>query len=339
MYTGGIIDILILMKNIEKLKMTYQEYVMNIMYINPSKKMFKTPILFLIFSRPDTTIKVFERIRDIKPAKLYVAADGPRENRQGEAIRCAETREIINKIDWPCELKTLYREKNLGCKLAVSSAISWFFEQEEYGVILEDDCLPDLSFFPFCEELLIKYKDDDRIGHIGGDCFLPELLPKNLSYDFCSFVHIWGWASWRRVWKNYDVHFSYWTKYKNDKNKRNSLFKSLREKIYFSSSITDAIEGLNGINTWDTQYLFTIRAQHQLCIYPSVNLVTNIGLGDVNGTHTTKKNDKVFISQKTMSFPLIHPSYIISNYNINKRTIKKFFFSYKRLLRYIFGNY
>lgn len=297
--------------------------------------MYNTPILFLIFSRPDTTTKVFERIREIKPAKLYVAADAPRENRPDETRRCAETRAIINRIDWPCELKTLYREKNLGCRMAVSGAISWFFEQEEYGVILEDDCLPDISFFPFCEELLIKYKDDKRIGHIGGDCFFPELVTQNQSYDFCSFAHIWGWASWSRVWKNYEVHFSYWKKYKNDKNKLNSLFTGLREKIYFSSAITDAINGNNGINTWDTQYFFTLRSQHQLCIYPSVNLVTNIGLGDVNGTHTVKKDDKAHFLSKTISFPLVHPSYIVSNKAINTTTIKKFFFSYKRLIRYI----
>lgn len=301
--------------------------------------MYNTPILFLIFSRPDTTEKVFERIREIKPAKLYVAADAPREGRSDEAKRCAETRAVIDQIDWPCELKTLYREKNLGCKSAVSSAISWFFEQEEYGIILEDDCLPDLSFFSFCEELLIKYKDDERIGHIGGDCFFPELVTQNQSYDFCSFAHIWGWASWRRVWKNYDVNFSYWTTYKNNKNKRNSLFKSLREKIYFSSSITDAIEGKNGINTWDTQYFFMLRSQHQLSIYPSVNLVTNVGIGDANGTHTTKKNDKVHVLSKGISFPLSHPSFIISNRNIDTITIKKNFFSYKRLLRYILHKY
>ena len=297
--------------------------------------MFNTPILFLIFSRPDTTIKVFERIRDIKPTKLYVAADAAREGRPDEAKRCAETRAIINNIDWACEVKTLYREKNLGCKMAVSSAISWFFEQEEYGVILEDDCLPDLSFFPFCEELLIKYKDDDRIGHIGGDNFLPGIVKHELSYDFCSFTHIWGWASWRRVWKNFDLNFSYWTKFKNDKNRRSLLFKSLREKIYFSSSITDAIEEINGISTWDIQYLFTLRSQHQLCIYPSINLVTNIGIGDPNGTHTTKNNEKVYLKSESMPFPLNHPPYIISNNNIDIMTVKKHFFSWKRLVRYI----
>jgi hypothetical protein len=301
--------------------------------------MYNTPILFLIFSRPDTAARVFERIREIRPSKLYVAADAARADRPDEAKRCAEARAIIDRIDWACELKTLYREKNMGCKLAVSEAITWFFEQEEYGVILEDDCLPDISFFPFCEELLIRYKDDERIGHIGGDCFFPELVTRNQSYDFCSFAHIWGWASWRRVWKNYDVNFFYWTHYKKDKNKRNSLFTGLREKIYFSSSITDAIEGINGINTWDTQYFFMLRTQHQLCIYPSVNLVTNIGIGDINGTHTTKKNEKVYVNSQSIPLTLLHPPYIISNREIDITTIKKNFFSYKRLLRYILNNY
>lgn len=300
---------------------------------------FNTPILFLIFNRPDTTARVFERIREIKPAKLYVAADAAREGRADESIRCDEARAIIERIDWDCDLKTLYRSENLGCKMAVSNAITWFFSQEEYGIILEDDCLPDLSFFLFCEEMLLKYKDDERIGHVGGDSFFPELVTKGQSYDFCSFAHIWGWASWRRVWKNYDVNFEYWTKYKDDKNKRNSLFTSLREKIYFSSSITDALEGTSGINTWDTQYFFMLRTQHQLSIYPSVNLVTNIGIGDVNSTHTTKKNDKVYVLSKGISFPLTHPSYVLSNRDIDKVTIKKNFFSYKRLLRYILHKY
>ena len=161
--------------------------------------MYNIPILFLIFCRPDTTEQVFEQIRAIKPARLYVAADAPRAGRPDEAERAAQARAITEKVDWPCEVKTLYREQNLGCKRAVSEAISWFFEQEEYGVILEDDCLPHPSFFPYCEELLLRYKDDQRIGHISGNCFLPQIISPELSYDFCSVTHIWGWATWRRV--------------------------------------------------------------------------------------------------------------------------------------------
>lgn len=297
--------------------------------------MYNTPILFLIFSRPDTTEQVFQRIRAIKPSRLYVAADAPRENRPDEAKRCAETRSIIERIDWDCELKTLYRDKNLGCKMAVSSAISWFFEQEEYGVILEDDCLPDLSFFPYCEELLLRYKDDDRIGHISGNCFLPQYIPQGQSYDFCSISHIWGWASWRRVWKNYDVNFPFWYECKKNPALLKSLFTNLREEIYFSSFISDALEGSNGIHTWDVQYLYMLRSQSQLSICPTVNLVTNIGLNSVGATHTSRKNKKLFVSSQAAIFPLVHPTYVMSNAEMDKMTVKRSFFSYKRLLRYV----
>ncbi|WP_102407628.1 hypothetical protein [Parabacteroides bouchesdurhonensis] len=301
--------------------------------------MYNVPILFLIFARPDTTTQVFERIRQIKPAKLYVAADAPRENRLDEAERCVKTRAIIDKIDWPCELKTLYRDKNLGCKVAVSEAITWFFEQEEYGVILEDDCLPDLSFFLFCEELLIKYKDDDRIGHIGGNNFFPGIVNENLSYDFCSISHIWGWASWSRVWKNYDVNFSYWEEAKKNQSKRKSLFKSLREEIYFSSFIEDTLNGNKGINTWDVQYLFMLRVQNQLSIYPSVNLVTNIGLNSIGATHTSSKNGRLCVKSESIHSPLSHPKYVLSNEEIDNITVRVNFFSYKRILRYLMHNY
>lgn len=297
--------------------------------------MYNTPILFLIFSRPDTTRQVFERIRQIRPSRLYVAADAPREARPEEKLRCAQTRAIINQIDWPCELKTLYRDANLGCKMAVSSAITWFFEQEEYGVILEDDCLPDLSFFPFCEELLIKYKDDDRIGHIGANNFFPSIVKQGLSYDLCSICHIWGWASWRRTWKNYDVNFSYWEEAKKHPAMLKSLFRNNWERIYFSSFIADTLAGDRGINTWDVQYFFMLRAQNQLSVYPAVNLVTNIGLNTVGATHTTRKNKKAYVLSQPMPFPLKHPTYILSNKEIDYITVRKNFFSYKRLLRYL----
>ena len=298
------------------------------------------PVLFLIFNRPDTTVQVFERIRQVKPAKLYVAADGAREGRPDEAKRCAETRSVIDRIDWPCEVKTLFRNKNLGCKIAVSEAITWFFEQEEYGIILEDDCLPNLSFFPFCEELLIRYKDDERIGHIGGNCFFHGIVNDGLSYDFCSMSHIWGWASWRRVWKNYDVNFSYWNEAMQNRNKRKSLFKNLCEEIYFTSFIADTLRGNKGINTWDIQYLYMLRVQNQLAIYPEVNLVTNIGLHSDDATHpVSRKALKLYILSKPISFPLKHPKYILPNNKIDSQTFRKICFSYKRLVRYFLKLY
>jgi len=298
--------------------------------------MYNTPILFILFANPDTTAQVFERIRQIQPAKLYVAADAPRHGKGDEVERSMETRSIINRIDWNCELKTLFHDKNLGPKIAVSKAITWFFEQEEQGVILEHDCLPDLSFFPYCEELLNKYKDDERIGHIGGNNFLSGIIEGELSYDFCTYPHIWGWASWRRVWKNYNVNFPFW---EEQKEKRSFLFYSKQEEIYFSSYISDVLNEKNGINTWDTQYLFSLRLQNQLSIYPCVNLVTNIGLGDSNAVHTAKKKEKHAVSVSTVHFPLKHPQYVLRNRKTDNMTVKHLFFSWKRWARYFLKRY
>jgi hypothetical protein len=301
--------------------------------------MFETPILFLIFNREDTTRRVFEAIRQQKPKYLFVAADGARKNKPGEIETCQKVRDIVSQIDWDCKLKTLFRDENLGCKIAVSNAITWFFEQVEQGIILEDDCLPDPSFFPFCEELLNRYKDDTRVGHIGGNCFLPKTVDKNYSYDFGSISHIWGWASWRKVWGNYDVDFSYWEKYKHDKKKRNRIFNSLREKIYFSSFISDTLGGKNHINTWDVQYLFMLRVQNQLSVYPRVNLVTNIGLNSELATHTSKKADKLSVPPSAILLPLKHPEYILRNKELDDQTVKKNFFSWKRLVRFFLKDY
>jgi len=295
--------------------------------------LFEVPVLFLIFNREDTTQRVFDAIRLQKPKYLYVAADGARKDKPGEAEKCQRVRDIIKQVDWDCELKTLFREENLGCKIAVSTAISWFFEQVEQGIIFEDDCLPDPSFFPFCEELLIRYKDDTRIGHISGNNFLPGIIEKDLSYDFSSCAHIWGWATWRRVWKNFDINLSFWDE---QKAKRSFLFCNKRAEIYFSSFISDALTNKNNYSVWDTQYWFSLSLQNQLSIYPAVNLVTNIGLGDPNATHTTKNKNKLSIPKTSLPFPLKHPAYTMANRRIDKLTFKKIFFSYRRLLRFIF---
>jgi len=298
--------------------------------------MYKPPILFIIFGNPDTTAQVFEQIRQIQPERFYIAADAHRPYKKGEEQRCEETRKIINRIDWNCEVKTLFQDKNMGPKIAISTAITWFFEHEEQGVILEHDCLPDPSFFSYCEELLEKYKDDTRIGHISGNNFLPNIIDKNLSYDFCSCTHIWGWATWRRVWKNYDVNFPFWNE---QKDKCSFLFCNAWDKIYFSSFISDVLSNRNGINTWDTQYWLTLRLQNQLSIYPAVNLVTNIGLGDPNAVHTSKKNEKHSIPASNIHFPLKHPQYVLRNKKLDDTTIKKLFFSWKRLVRYFLNQY
>jgi hypothetical protein len=295
------------------------------------KTQYNTPILFIIFANPNTTARVFERIRQIRPKKLYVAADAPRPDIPGEAQCSTETRNIIRRIDWDCEVITLFNDRNLGPKIAVSSAISWFFEREEMGVILEHDCLPDLSFFPYCEELLLRYKDDERIGHISGNNYLSGIIEEGLSYGFSSVIHIWGWASWRRVWRNYDVNFSFWNAHKGQ---RRFLFNNKREEIYFSSFIPDALNNKNGINTWDVQYYFGLRLQNQLAVYPAVNMVTNIGIGDKNAVHTSKKNKKQLWTASPVGLPLKHPDFIIRNKALDNKTV---FFSWKRLARYLIG--
>ena len=299
------------------------------------KHKMNTPILFLIFNRPDTAQKVFDEIRKQKPPKLYVAADGARENKPDEKEKSQQTRDIIKQVDWDCDVKTLYRDANFGCKMAVSSAITWFFEQEEFGIILEDDCLPNSSFFQFCEELLLKYKNDERIGHISGNCFLPDVI-KGSSYDFCNTAHIWGWASWRRVWKDYDINLTYWKT--GNKRQHKNMFNSFLDEAYFSSFISDTLKN-KAINTWDVQYLFLHRLTNRLCIYPSKNLVTNIGMNVEGATHMSNKNKNFYIPSETMEFPLIHPENIVRNKLIDKQTTRKAFFSWKRLIRYFLGRY
>jgi len=164
-----------------------------------------TAVLFLVFNRPETTFQVFEAIRKARPSRLYVAADGPRVDRDGELEKCSQVREISTAVDWPCELHTLFRDVNQGCKIAVSSAIIWFFEREEQGIILEDDCFPGLSFFLFCQEMLNYHRIDTRVWHVAGVYpFVAESEPPN-TYIFFEYNPIWCWTTWRRAWAKFDA--------------------------------------------------------------------------------------------------------------------------------------
>jgi len=185
-----------------------------------------TPVLFLVYKRPDTTRQVFEAIRQAKPPRLYVAADGPKKNVPGEAEKVKQVREIIsNGVDWDCEVKTLFRDENLGCKYGPVEGINWFFKNEEEGIILEDDTLPSQSFFWFCQELLERYKDDTRIMVISGDNFQNGITRGTCSYYFSRYNHIWGWASWRRAWKYYSVDMKLWPDVAKNQGLNNSLKK------------------------------------------------------------------------------------------------------------------
>ena len=240
----------------------------------------ETPVLFLIFNRPDTTLQVFEAIRKAAPKKLYVSADGPRTPE--ERIKCQQTREILNQIDWDCQLFMNYSDQNQGCKVAISEGISWFFKQEEEGIILEDDCLPSESFFSFCTTLLAKYRHDNRITHIGGSNLQLGQARGEASYYFSNLTHVWGWAGWRRVWKNYDVELRTFPEFK-----LNDEIKNCPSHYPFKTGWIEALEKThNGqIDTWDYQYAYLNLVNNGLSVIPNVNLISNIGFR-ADATHT-----------------------------------------------------
>lgn len=277
-----------------------------------------TAVLFLVFNRLDTTKQVFEAIRKAKPPRLYVAADGAREDKEGEDKKAQEVRDfILSNIDWDCDVKTLFRDNNLGCKMAVSSAIDWFFENEEMGIILEDDCLPSQSFFWFCEELLIRYKDDMRVGQISGDNFQKEIKRGEADYYFSIYNHIWGWASWSNRWKEYDVNL---TQFKNS-NFIDNLFNNKNTLRYWKETFDTMKQ--QKIDTWDYQWTFCLWSKKRLTILPNVNLVENVGFG-VDATHTTGESE--FANLKSYDIVLKnHPSEIIQNYVADEFTSKLMF--------------
>jgi len=279
---------------------------------------FNIPILFITFNRLDTTKQVFEMIRKIAPQKLYIASDGHRDSRIGEKEKVEAVRDyVLKSIDWNCEIKTLFRENNLGCGLAPAGAISWFFENEEMGIILEDDCLPSMSFFSYCKELLEYYKDDTRIYHIAGNNPL-TFTRTPYSYYYAYIQHCWGWATWRRAWNHYNFNIKDFNVFIEEK-KINKIFTRSIDRKYWIN-IFKSIENPK-IDIWDYQWTYAIFNNNGICINPAKNLITNIGFGE-NATHTTKDN-KSFNGQKRYEiFEIVHPNKIIINNKIINRINK-----------------
>jgi hypothetical protein len=290
---------------------------------------FDKPVLFLIFNRPDKTQIVFNAIRDFRPSRLYVAADGPRKNVIGESEQCLASRSALNAIDWDCDLHTLMRADNLGCKNAVSSAITWFFDHEEEGIILEDDCLPHPSAFRFFSELLERYRHDERILMISGDNFQFGRKRTQYSYYFSYYTHIWGWATWRRAWKHYDVNMKLWPEVQQGNWLKDRVHDN-KSLIYWNYIFDRAYKGL--INTWDHQWHFASWIQNGLTVMPNVNLVTNIGFGS-NSTHTFRKSVYADMQTEPMQFPLSHPSFVIRDSLADTFTDKTMFATHSLLSR------
>ncbi|MBP9741900.1 MAG: hypothetical protein KBD37_00930 [Burkholderiales bacterium] len=265
---------------------------------------FNIPILFLVFNRLDTTQQVFTAIQQIKPTKLYLACDGPREDKPGETQIVNELRQyLLNNINWQCSVQTLFRTTNLGCGKAVSQAITWFFKHEPMGIILEDDCLPSASFFTFCEEMLLKYKDDTRIWHISGYSLLTDNNLTYPSYYFSQITQIWGWASWANRWQEFDLmmkKYPQFIKYKY----MNKIFPSLRLRLWHKELFD---KNYAKTDTWDCQWYFTSLINNGLSITPRISLIKNLGFGDLNSAHPDVDSLISSIDRHQLHFPLTHP--------------------------------
>jgi hypothetical protein len=269
--------------------------------------MSELPVLLVVFNRPDKARRLIEALGEVKPTHLYVAADGPRPDRPEDQERCELTRSVASNVDWPCAVKTRFLKNNLGCGRAVSSAISWFFEHEDRGVILEDDCLPHPHLFSFCSELLDRYADDERVMRIAGFSPYPQ---RECPYDyhFSRRFYCWGWATWHRAWK----HFVY----ELDALDEEALAEMVRAYFpfyYQRKPCTDTLRRIRSgaLKTWAIRWDVACFAQNGLSIVPERNLVTNIGVGEEEATHTKRKN-QVFADLKThpFQFPLRHPPFV-----------------------------
>lgn len=268
---------------------------------------FKTPIALLIFKRPNTTQKVLEVIRQVRPATLLVVSNFPPDDKPEQIEQCQATRALIEQIDWPCRVLKNYADTYLSCKERISSGLNWVFETVDRAIILEDDCIPDPTFFGYCEELLDRYADDARVMAITGDNFDLPLRQPHYSYYFSRYTHFWGWATWRRAWQHYDVTMR--------------LLPEFLEAGWLSTLLQDPAavqwweKTLQGVysdqkDTWDYQWIFSCWVQGAACIVPRVNLVSNLGF-DKDAAHNRDAFDwRANLPTSPIELPLAHPPFI-----------------------------
>lgn len=279
--------------------------------------MFNTPILLIVFNRPDTTVEVFNSVRQIKPKKLFIAADGPRANNEKDAIMCPKVKEIVSQVDWDCDVFTYYREENAGCAKNVSEAISWFFSKVEYGIILEDDTVPNQSFYTFCEQMLIKYKDEDKIKIISGTSYLVGCKDYEYDYYYSILPTIWGWATWKRAWAEFTFDI--------ETVDFNLIYNRYKNKIY-SKYIYDMINSaILNKHTWDTFWFYNVFCNDGISVVCTKNLVRNIGF---QGTHYSVTPDDSYgtLNMPTFDLPIakkiISPNKIVVNSDLDRIAIK-----------------
>ena len=275
--------------------------------------MTNTPIAYIIFNRPRHTRQTFEAIRAQRPETLLIIADGPRPGHPTDAERCEETRAIVDNIDWPCTVLRNYSDVNMGCKYRVSSGLDWVFEQVETAIILEDDCIPHEDFFPFCDDLLERYSNDERVWVVTGNNFQHGKKRGEASYYFSKFNHCWGWATWRRAWQHYRVDIPFWPEWKNTPDWRKKLPNSIERSVW--SNLLDRVKQ-GEIDTWDYQWTACVWFYGGLTATPNVNLVTNIGFGP-DATHTVSAGDEEGLPIYPLG-PLTHPSSVKQNYTADR---------------------
>ena len=267
----------------------------------------KTPVALVFFNRPQTTARVFAEIAKAKPEKLLLIADGPRPGHAGDEANCAAARAIVGRVDWDCEVLKNYSDVNLGCKMRPVTGFDWTFDNVEDAIILEDDCLAHPSFFRFCEELLEKYRDDERVMMISGNDFQHGENATSYSYRFSRYTNTWGWASWRRAWRCFDVQMRLWPSLADT----DWLLEVLGNKAaadHWQAVFARTSQASDTV--WDYQWLFSCWIQNGLAISPSVNLVSNIGFG-VDATHTMSASEIANLPTAEMTFPLRHPPWLL----------------------------
>ena len=266
----------------------------------------RTPVALVIFNRPDHTMRVLNAIAAVRPRTLYVIADGPRCDRPEDERLVAETRAVIDRVDWPCELRTCYSEENLNCHIRIASGLDWLFADEPEAIILEDDCVPEPTFFRFCEELLQRYRDDERVQMISGST-ATAVDDAACSYRFSRTYSIWGWATWARAWTHYDATMRAWPRVRDTRWLENHLGderQAMLARTWFEAAHSGPIR------QWDFQWLFSGWLRDAVAVSPSVNLVSNIGFG-AGATHMHDADHSFAnIPAKAMEFPLRHPAHI-----------------------------
>lgn len=285
----------------------------------------ESPILLLSFNRPEHTLKVFERIKEVQPPKLYISNDGPRPDHPTDKSRTQEIRDNLrSKVDWNCQVEVLFQAENLGCKRAVRQALSWFFSMEEQGIILEDDCVPNTSFFEFCDELLIRFKEDTEIAMISGNGRYGMWDNGKQSYNFISYPMVWGWASWRRTWKQYDSSFDQLPELQSSK--LPGLTDSSLDAKRFWNNI---IRNLKNMNSWAYPFSLLCLSKGWKCVVPQKNLIENIGF-DESATH---RHELDHFHAESISFPLIHPQDKRINRSIQNAIERAEFYRYSIIKR------